>query len=149
MTVVRFDPFRGFDRLADQAWSRVRAAAVPLDATRRGDELQLEFDLPGVDPATIELTVEKGILSVTAERPTSRQEGDEVLVAERPTGRFTRQLQLGDGLDTGRVHASYDHGVLTVHLAVAEEVRPRRVPVQVNGAPVEATAEPAGDSAAA
>lgn len=131
MTVLRFDPFRELDRLTDQAWGRARVPALPMDAYRRPNELVLQFDLPGVDPASVEVTVERSVLTVTAERRTSRREGDELVVAERPTGRFTRQLQLGDGLDTERVGATYDAGVLTVTLPVADEVRARRVQVQV------------------
>jgi HSP20 family protein len=134
MAVLRFDPFRDFDRLADQAFgTRSRVPAMPVDAYRRPTELVLQFDVPGVDPGSVEVTVEKSVLSVTAERHTGRREGDELLVAERPSGRFTRQLQLGDGLDADRVTATYEDGVLTVTLPVAEEVRPRRIEVQSNG----------------
>ncbi len=144
MTVLRFDPFREFDRLTDQAWGRPRIPALPVDAYRRANELVLQFDLPGVDPASVEVTVERNVLSVTAERRSDRREGDELVVAERPTGRFTRQLQLGDGLDTSRVTAAFDAGVLTVTLPVADEIRPRKVAVTVGGgtapAPIETTA---------
>jgi HSP20 family protein len=142
MTVLRFDPFRELDRLADQAWGRSRTA-LPMDAYRRSDELVLEFDLPGVDPSSVDVTVEKNVLAITAERPTSRHEGDEVIVAQRPTGRFARKLQLGDGLDTEQVRASYVDGVLTVTFPVAAEIRPRRVTVQtaVAGAPEAAGSE--------
>ena len=150
MTVLRFDPFREF-RLTDQAFGRPRVPALPVDVYRRPDELVLQFDLPGVDPATVDVTVEKNVLAVSAERWSGRREGDELVVAERPHGRFTRHLRLRDGLDTDHVHASYDAGVLTITFPVADEVRPRRVQVQ-NGPAIVATVETpaaAEDSAAA
>jgi HSP20 family protein len=130
MALLRFDPFRDFDRLADDAWNKARMPVLPMDAFRRTNELVLQFDLPGVDPDTIDVTIEKSILSLTAERHSARSEGDEVVINERPTGRFTRQLMLGDGLDTERVHAAYEAGVLTLTLPVAEEVRPRRIQIE-------------------
>ncbi len=142
MTVMRFDPFRDFDRLGEQVRGRARSA-LPIDAVRRADEVVVHVDLPGVDPATIEVTVEKNLLTVSGERHSLRTEGDEVFVSERPTGRFSRQVRLGDGLDVGRVHASYDLGVLTVTLPLGEEVRPRRVEIQTV-----TTAGPAVDVAA-
>jgi HSP20 family protein len=150
MTVLRFDPFRDFDRLADQARSRSRVPAMPLDAYRRTNELVLQFDLPGVDPASVDVTVERNVLTVTAERPTDRREGDELVVAERPTGRFTRQLQLGDGLDTDRVTAGYDAGVLTVTFPVADEIRPRRIEVQATTTtpPISAESHPSDEAGA-
>ena len=126
--LMRFDPFREFDRLTSQLRGMARTA-LPLDAYREGDHWVAVLDLPGVDPASIDLTVEKNVLSVTAERNWQPQEGQEVLVAERPQGRFTRQLYLGDGLDTDRIQASYEHGVLTVHLPVAEQSKPRKVEI--------------------
>lgn len=133
MSVLRFDPFRELDRLTDQGFGRPRPVALPVDVYRRADELVLQFDLPGVDPATVDVTVERNVLAVTAERRSDRREGDELVVAERPVGRFTRQLQLGDGLDTEHVGASYDAGVLTISFPVASEVRPRRVHVTSGG----------------
>jgi HSP20 family protein len=134
MTVLRFDPFGDFDRLADRAWGRGHLTGIPMDAYRRGNELVLQFDLPGVDPATVDVTVERNVLTVSAERTSNRQEDDRVVASERPTGRFTRQIRLGRGLDTDRVSAGYDAGVLTVTLPVAEEVQPRRVEVQTGPA---------------
>jgi len=129
MSVLRFDPFRELERWNDQAWSRPRRPAIPFDAYRRAHELVMEFDLPGVDPASIDLTVEKGSLTVSAERRTGRRDGDDVLVHERAGGHATRQLLLGEGLDTTAVRADYDAGVLTVVVPVAEDVKPRRVEV--------------------
>ncbi len=140
MTLVRFDPFRDVERLAEQAW-RPRRPALPFDAYRRAHELVLHFDLPGVDPSSIDLTVEKHSLIVSAERHSPKQEGDEVLANERASGRFTRELTLGDGLDTEHVDAQYNGGVLTVTIPVASEVRPRRVPVQTGSPSVTTSAE--------
>jgi HSP20 family protein len=129
--LMRFDPFREVDRLAEQALAslRTRTSWMPLDAYRKGDEVVVELDLPGVDPASIELTVEKNVLTVSAERKEHREDDAEVLVAERWFGRFTRQLFLGEGLDLDNVHASYDHGVLRIRVPVAEAAKPRRVEI--------------------
>lgn len=130
MAVLRFDPFREFERLTDEAWSRARTPVLPMDAFRRDNELVLQFDLPGVDPDTIDVTIEKNVLSLSAERHGAPSEGDEVVIHERPTGRFTRQLMVGDGLDAERVHGTYEAGVLTLTLPVAEAERPRRVRIE-------------------
>ncbi len=146
MTVVRFDPFRELDRWSAQARPTLgyaRAPRMPFDAVRREHELVLQFDLPGVDPDTIDVTVDKGTLTVAADRTNVRQDGDEVVVSERPTGRFVRQLRLREGLDAEAVRADYDAGVLTVVVPVAEAARPRRVQV---GSGTESAS--AGDAAA-
>jgi len=133
--LMRFDPFRELDRLAQQATTPARPPAVmPIDAYRRGDRFLVHFDLPGVDPGSVELTVEKNVLQVRAERSWPRQEGDEIVASERPQGSFTRQLFLGDGLDPERIEASYDQGVLTVTVPVAEQAKPRKVTITSGGA---------------
>ncbi len=139
--LMRFDPFREFDRLASQLRGVTRSA-LPLDAYREGDHWVAVLDLPGVDPASIDLTVEKNVLTVTAERSWQPQEGQEVLVAERPQGRFTRQLYLGDGFDTDGIQASYDQGVLTVHIPVAEQSKPRTVEITSGGFGMAGGAQP-------
>lgn len=145
MTLVRFDPFRELDRWSRQARPTLgyaRAPRMPFDAVRREHELVLQFDLPGVDPDTIDVTVDKDTLTVAAERTNVRQDGDEVVIAERPSGRFVRQLRLSEGLDVDAVHADYDSGVLTVVVPVAEAARPRRVQVGsgAESAPIGASA---------
>src|SRR5689334_3539545 len=107
--LMQFDPFRGeLDRLAEQVMSGMRPPRpFPMDAYRRGDEFVVSFDLPGVDPGAIDLTVEQNILTIKADRHFERREGDEVIAAERPQGAFTRQLFLGDTLDTQRLEATY------------------------------------------
>ncbi|MBT2423282.1 Hsp20/alpha crystallin family protein [Streptomyces sp. ISL-22] len=127
--LMRTDPFRELDRLTQQVFGAARPAAMPMDAYRSGDDFVVHFDLPGIDPETIELDVERNVLNVRAERRTPAPEGAEVLVAERPTGTFTRQLFLGDTLDTDRVDASYEAGVLTLRIPVAEQAKPRRIQI--------------------
>ncbi|MEU4653800.1 Hsp20/alpha crystallin family protein [Streptomyces sp. NPDC023723] len=133
--LMRTDPFREFDRLAQQVLgtSTARPAAMPMDAYRSGDDFVVHFDLPGIDPESIELDVERNVLSVRAERRSPAPEGAETVVAERPTGTFTRQLFLGETLDTDRVDASYDAGVLTLRIPVAEQAKPRRIQIGGGG----------------
>ena len=149
MSVLRFEPSREFDRLAEQMFSGLRGTprSVPMDAYRRGDQFLIHLDLPGVDPDAIELTVEQNVLTIRAERRFEPEEADEPLVSERPQGTFTRQLLLGESLDTDRLEADYDQGVLTLRIPVAEEAKPRRVQItkSVSGqrAIVEGQAAPA------
>jgi HSP20 family protein len=131
--VMRFDPFREFEHLIQQAKGSGRPAAIPMDAYRRGERFLVHFDLPGVDPSSIDLTVEQNVLTVRAERNWLPGEGDEVVVSERPQGSFARQLFLGEGLDAERIEADYDHGVLTVTIPVAEQVKPRKVEIASGG----------------
>ncbi|KUM90362.1 Hsp20/alpha crystallin family protein [Streptomyces pseudovenezuelae] len=126
--LMRTDPFREFDRLTQQVFgSTARPAAMAMDAYRSGDDFVVHFDLPGVDPESIDLDVERNVLNVRAERRLPAPEDAEMIVAERPTGSFTRQLFLGDTLDTERIDASYDAGVLTLRIPVAEQAKPRRI----------------------
>lgn len=141
--LMRFDPFRELERLAQGSlWGGTRPAVMPVDAYRHGDQYVVHFDLPGIDPASIELTVEKNVLTVRAERSWQRGEGDEVLVAERPQGSFSRQLFLGEGLNADHIEASYENGVLTVTVPVAEQAKPRKVEITTGGGrkAIEATA---------
>ncbi len=128
--LMRTDPFRDLDRFAQQVLGTpARPAAMPLDAYRRGDEFVVQLDLPGVDPESIDLTVEKNVLTVHAERRREDIDGVELIVGERPHGTFSRQLFLGDALDTAGIEARYVDGVLTLRLPVAEQAKPRRVPI--------------------
>jgi HSP20 family protein len=127
---MRFDPFRELDRQFDRLSQRNWAAGVmPIDAYRRGDHFFVHFDLPGVDAESVDLEVEKNVLTVKAERSWEPAEGDEVVVAERPRGTFSRQLFLGETLDTDHIEANYDKGVLTVRIPVAEAAKPRKVAI--------------------
>lgn len=136
MSVMRFDPFRDFDRLSEQIAGQLRGAPrpVPIDVYRRGDQFHIHLDLPGVDPNAIELTVEQNVLTIKAERHFELQENDEILVSERPQGAFTRQLMLAESLESDKLEANYDRGVLTITIPVAEHAKPRRVQVNSSGA---------------
>jgi len=140
--LMRTDPFRDIDRLAQQlvgAGTSTRPSVMPLDAWREGDAFVLEFDLPGVQPETLDIDVERNVLTVRAER--SSKNGDwEMLAAERPTGLFSRQLVLGDNLDLDRLEARYDDGVLRLTVPVAERAKPRKIEVTTGGRQEETTA---------
>jgi len=137
--LMRTDPFRDLDRLAQQVMGTAsRPAAVPIDAYREGDRFTVQFDLPGVAPESIDLTVERNVLTVHAERAREHAGDVEVLIGERPHGRFSRQLFLGDSLDADAIEATYRDGVLTLAIPVAERAKPRKVAIQSE--PQEATA---------
>ena len=139
--LMRFDPFRDFDRITQQLWNGARPAAMPMDAYRHGEQFVVHFDLPGVDPNSIDLTVEKNVLTVSAERTWQAGEGYQVVASERPQGRFSRQLFLGEGLDYDHVSATYNSGVLTVTIPVAEAAKPRKVEIQAGAGKKAITAE--------
>jgi len=128
--LMRTDPFRELDRLTQQvlgtAGTLARPSAMPMDAWQQGEQFVVELDLPGVDPASIDLDVERNVLTVRAERP-ALPDDREFLAAERPRGVFSRQLILGDTLDTDRVQAAYQGGVLTLRIPVAEKAKPRKI----------------------
>lgn len=131
--LMRTDPFRELDRLTQQffGWNGTtgRPAAMPMDAYRSGNDYVVQFDLPGVAPDSIDLDVERNVLTVKAERKTGYAEGDDVQVAERPRGVFSRQLFLGDTLDAEHIQASYDAGVLTLRLPIADQAKPRKIAI--------------------
>lgn len=128
--LMRTDPFRDFDRLTQQLFGTAsRPAVMPMDAYRRGEQFVVEFDLPGVDPGSIDLTVEQNVLTVRAERSRSLGDNDEMVVNERPEGVFTRQLFLGETLDSDRIEADYEAGVLRLTIPVAEQAKPRKLTV--------------------
>jgi HSP20 family protein len=133
--LVRTDPFRELDRLTQQMFGTLgtvaRPTGMPIDAWREGEEFVAEFDLPGVDPASVDLDVERNVLTVRAERQALKSDG-EVLVAERPRGVFSRQLILGDNLDSEKITASYHAGVLTVRIPVAEKAKPRKIAIETS-----------------
>ncbi|WP_431905453.1 Hsp20/alpha crystallin family protein [Amycolatopsis thermoflava] len=144
--LMRTDPFRELDRLAQQVfgqgsgtWSR--PAVIPMDAYRAGDEFVVVFDLPGVNPDAIELDVERNVLTVKAERrPSAAGDNVEMQVAERPLGVFSRQLFLGDTLDTDHIKATYESGVLTLRIPVAEAAKPRKIAIESGESRKEITA---------
>ncbi|GAA2138134.1 molecular chaperone Hsp18 [Nocardioides koreensis] len=123
------DPFRDFDRLTQQIFGTTnRPAVMPMDAWREGDRFVIEFDLPGVAPESIDLDVERNVLTVRAER-VARNGDWEMLATERPRGVFSRQLVLGDNLDLDRIEAGYSDGVLRLLVPVAEKAKPRKIEV--------------------
>jgi HSP20 family protein len=129
--LMRTDPFREFDRLAEQvlgAGTPSRPAVMPMDAWRETDTFIFEFDLPGVRAESLDIDVEHNVLTIRAERPTP-DDDREMLAAERPTGLFSRQLVLGDNLDLDHLEAAYDDGVLRLRVPVAERAKPRKVEV--------------------
>ena len=143
--LMRFDPFREMDRIAQMATEAAQTPrSFPLDAYRRGDEFIVQFDLPGVDASSIDLTVERNVLTVKGERRFAREAGDEIVAAERPQGIFARQLFLGDTLDGERIGADYRDGVLTLTIPVAERAKPRKVEISTKGGPQTIEAHGAG-----
>ena len=130
--LMRTDPFRELDRLTQQVFgpdgTRARPSAMLMDAWRDGDTFHVEFDLPGSSQDSIDIDVERNVVTVKAERP-SRARDAELLAAERPRGVFSRQLVLGDNLDTNNIKASYHEGVLSLTIPVAEQAKPRKVEI--------------------
>jgi HSP20 family protein len=131
--LMHFDPFRDFDRLTRTVTVNGRQAWMAMDAYRQDDHLVLQLDLPGVDPASVDVTVEHGTLTIKAERSSAVAEDSKVLVSERPQGTFTRRFSLGENLDGERTEARYDNGVLTLTVPVAEQSKPRKVEIVTTG----------------
>lgn len=131
--LMRSEPFRYFDPIAEQRQSAGRGWQIPVDAFRRADEYKVLFDLPGTDPGSIELTVEKDLLTVQAKRTWHRATDDQVQIAERGQGDYSRQLFLGEGLDRDDIKACYEDGVLTVTIPVLEQAKPRKVEIAHTG----------------
>ena len=133
MMLMRTDPFRELDRLTQQVLgTTARPAVMPMDAWRDGDAFIVEFDLPGVSPDSVDLDVERNVLTVKAERPAKN--GDvEMVAAERARGIFSRQLFLGDTLDLDSVEANYEAGVLTLRIPIAEKAKPRKIEITTSG----------------
>jgi HSP20 family protein len=134
--LTSFDPTREFDRLARRAfgaghWTAVRSA-MPMDVIRGKDDVQLRFDLPGVDRESIDVTVDRGVLTVSARRTEETGEDEKLITRERVTGSFTRRLYLGDTLDADKIEAAFDDGVLTVRLPVLATAQPRKVEINSN-----------------
>lgn len=132
--LMRFDPFRSLDQLTQQVTAPARSGLMAMDAYREGDHVVVHFDVPGVSPDAVDLTVEKNVLTVSVERSWERREDQQILVNERVQGRSSRQLFLGESLDLDRVEANVDDGVLTIRIPVAEQAKPRKVAVGHSGA---------------
>ena len=128
--LMRTDPFRELDRLTQQVLgTNARPAAMPMDAWRHGDSFYICLDLPGINPDSIDLTVEQNVLTVRAERAPVQADGAQMIVAERPSGTFTRQVFLGETLDADGIAADYAAGVLTLTIPVREAAKPRTIQV--------------------
>jgi len=133
MVLMRSDPFRELDRWTQQVLgTAARPAVMPMDAWRDGDRFIVEFDLPGVKPDSLDLDVERNVLTVRAERPELDQ-NREMVSAERARGVFSRQLFLGENLDTDKIEADYHDGVLRLTIPVAEKAKPRRITISHDG----------------
>ena len=140
---VQSDPFRELDALVGRLASRATGGGPggPMDVYRRGNDVWVHLDLPGVAADSIDISVERGMLRIAGERRWVRHEGDRVYVSERQQGAFRRQLQLGDGLNLDAIEADYHDGVLTLRIPVAEQAQPRRIRVATDGPrPMSATA---------
>ena len=134
--LLQNSPLRDFDTLFEQLARRPGGSAVnavPMDAYRRGSDVWVHLDLPGITPDSIDISVERNVLTVTGERTWSREEGDRVYLAERPQGTFRRQVTLGDGLDADGIEADYSDGVLSLRVPVAEKAQPRKIQVKGGG----------------
>src|SRR6202000_2812032 len=129
--LMRTDPFRELDRFTNHVLgTAARPAVMPMDAWREGEEFVVEFDLPGINADSLDIDIERNVVTVRAERP-GVDPNREMLATERPRGVFSRQLVLGENLDTQRIEASYKAGVLSVRVPVAERAKPRRIEVSV------------------
>jgi HSP20 family protein len=127
--LMRTDPFRDLDRFTQRvSGTAARPAVMPMDAWRQGEEFFVEFDLPGVREESLELDIERNVVTVRAERP-EVDPNREMLATERPRGVFSRQLVLGENLDTDKIDASYDAGVLRLRIPVAEKAKPRKIAI--------------------
>jgi len=128
--LLQHDPFRDLDRLTQQVFgTAARPSGMPLDAWREGDEFIVELDLPGIDPGKLDIDVERNVLTIRAERLSRMPDAAGAVAAERPWGVFSRQLVLGDALDTDNVDADYTAGVLRLRIPVAERAKPRKIQI--------------------
>lgn len=133
MVLMRTDPFRELDRWTQQVLgTAAHPAVMPMDAWRDGDQFIVEFDLPGAKADSLDINVERNVLTVRAERP-DLESDREMVTAERPRGVFSRQLFLGENLDTDKIDAHYHDGVLKLTIPVAEKAKPRRIEISHNG----------------
>lgn len=135
--LLQSSPFRDFDNFFSGRTEAVRPA--PMDAYRRGDDVWAHIDLPGVAADSIDISVERNVLTIVAERSIEREEGDRVYFAERHTGTFRRQVSLGDGLDADGVEADYHDGVLTLRIPVAAQAKPRKIEINTPAIDVDAS----------
>ncbi|MBO3752206.1 Hsp20/alpha crystallin family protein [Streptosporangiaceae bacterium NEAU-GS5] len=138
MLLTSIDPFvqefeRQFDRLSRLGSAQSTGAAMPMDGIRRADDVVLRFDLPGIDPASVEVTVDRGVLTVSARREEEHGEGERLFVRERLMGTFTRRVYLSEHLNAEAIEAAYTNGVLAVRIPVMEKAKPRKIEIQTEG----------------
>jgi len=137
--LTSYDPFtQEFDRLARRVFGTTngavsRRSVMPMDVIRRKDEVELRFDLPGIDPESIEVTVDRGLLTVSAKRAEEYAEGENPYRRERVMGTFTRRVSLSDTIDAEKIDAGYTNGVLSVRLPLLEKAQPRKVEIHTDG----------------
>lgn len=128
--LLQHDPFRDLDRLTQQVFgTAARPTSMPLDAWREGDQFVVELDLPGIDPSNLDIDVERNVLTIRAERLSHMPDAANAVATERPWGAFSRQLVLGDALDTEKVDAEYTAGVLKLRIPIAEKAKPRKISI--------------------
>ena len=142
--MLRFDPFRDFDRVTEQLLGVPSGSAraprfMPMDLYRSGDHYVLHADLPGIDPGSVDVNVENNTLTIKAQRSERSEEGVQWITSERFAGAYMRQIALGDGIDADKISATYANGVLTVTLPVAERAKPRKVNISVEDKPQHAS----------
>ncbi len=128
-----YDPFREMDRWFSDVARTPASAAMPMDLFRDGDVFVARIDLPGVDPASIDVDVDDRTLTVRAQRNAETTDEQKWLVRERPAGTFARQLTLGYGVALDKIAAQYADGVLSLRIPVAEEAKPRKISVSHSG----------------
>ena len=139
--MATYDPFRDLDRLASSLFDTRRGPRrMPMDLYRDGDHYVLSADLPGIDPGSVDVDVDGQLLTIRAERTMRNIDGVKWLAHERHGGSFLRQLSLGQGIDTDRIAATYENGVLTVSIPVSERAKPRKIEVSA-GAPQQQAVE--------
>lgn len=140
--LLQNDPFRDLDFLFSRMGERADRGSLtmPMDAYRRGEDVWVHVDLPGVSADTLDISVERNVLTVSAERDWLREENDQVYLAERPRGVYRRQVHLGDGLDAENIEATFDEGVVTLRIPVAEQAKPRKITIGVGQGAIETTA---------
>ncbi len=139
MLLTQNDPFRDLDMMFRRLGSRSVASdnTMSMDAYRRGSDVWVHVDLPGVSADDVDINVERSVLTITAERSWPREEGDQLYLNERQTGAFRRQVHLGDSLDVDGIEADFADGVLTLRIPVSERAQPKRIEIKARPAAIE------------
>ena len=140
--LLQNDPFRDIDVLFNRLGGRASgngSMLMPMDAYRRGEDVWVHIDLPGVSADSLEISVERSVLTISAERDWHREEGDQTYLAERPRGVYRRQVHLGEGLDPDKIEANFSDGVVTLRIPVAEKAKPRKIDIGTDQAAIDVT----------